>query len=432
MKCIQCDTDNNLKDRTANSGRCKNCQHAFVFEPTSMPEKLTDRSFANLLTTLTAQDSLFFTSRQLAYVLSRRSQRSDIPGFVVLYLLGCVPTIFLSFPVFSLLSSVLEIPSRWIIWLILLFLWSCIYIRFLWRRSQSIPVSRRDRRSSARSLQIIGAALLLVPAGVVLIGGIPLLEMVGFAGLGLGAIGLGRRQLRRQAQLPQELLVSEQSVEGWLAKWQSINGPTKQLQPVLQSSADLAPDITNYSFDRLVVCDRSVIAKLLIANNFHFENNCAVLSITGYPRHLFDTVMTMVRRNPDLQVYVIHDCTPRGLQVVHQLKTSEQWFRDQPVAIVDLGLLPRQIFQLKDAFVLQANQSARAAQQLPADVRQSLSVQELQWLETGFFVELESFTPQRLIQVLNRGIAGSRDLVSDSSDLILIGDSNIYASDSFG
>jgi hypothetical protein len=49
-------------------------------------------------------------------------------------------------------------------------------------------------------------------------------------------------------------------------------------------------------------------------------------------------------------------------------------------------------------------------------------------------VELESFSAQRLIQILNRGIAGSRDLGSDDSSLILLGgtDSSIYVVDSFG
>ena len=36
MKCSQCHTDNTLKDRTFNGGRCKNCGHPFVFEPTAL------------------------------------------------------------------------------------------------------------------------------------------------------------------------------------------------------------------------------------------------------------------------------------------------------------------------------------------------------------------------------------------------------------
>ncbi len=36
MKCINCGTDNNLRDRTANQGQCIQCQHPFAFEPTSI------------------------------------------------------------------------------------------------------------------------------------------------------------------------------------------------------------------------------------------------------------------------------------------------------------------------------------------------------------------------------------------------------------
>jgi hypothetical protein len=50
MKCIQCGTDNNLKDRTANQGRCSKCNHAFVFEPTAMGAvTFTDPFFAKAI-----------------------------------------------------------------------------------------------------------------------------------------------------------------------------------------------------------------------------------------------------------------------------------------------------------------------------------------------------------------------------------------------
>ena len=47
MKCINCQTDNKLKDRTANNGRCLRCNHQFAFEPTAMiGVKITDPMFA--------------------------------------------------------------------------------------------------------------------------------------------------------------------------------------------------------------------------------------------------------------------------------------------------------------------------------------------------------------------------------------------------
>jgi hypothetical protein len=210
----------------------------------------------------------------------------------------------------------------------------------------------------------------------------------------------------------------------------------KMLPPPRETNqlASVDPDITAYSFDRLVVCDRSDIVQLLIANNFHFENNCAILSITGYPQSIFATTMEMLGRNPDLKVYAIHDCTPKGIQLVHQLRSSARWFQNSQVPIFDIGLLPRQIIASKRMFMQSSIESALAAKQLPSEVRKELSAAELTWLEAGNFVELESFSPQRLIHVLNHGIASSRDLSSDDSSLILVGDSGsyIYASDSFG
>ena len=73
MKCINCGTDNNLKDRTGNQGRCIQCQHPFVFEPTSMGTvKITDPFFAKAITDISANNTLFFTPKQFFYLLDNR------------------------------------------------------------------------------------------------------------------------------------------------------------------------------------------------------------------------------------------------------------------------------------------------------------------------------------------------------------------------
>ncbi|NJL68354.1 MAG: hypothetical protein HC894_19690, partial [Microcoleus sp. SM1_3_4] len=65
MKCINCQTDNKLKDRTANRGRCKQCNHPFVFEPTSMiGVKITDPMFAKAIADVSVNDTLLFTQKQ--------------------------------------------------------------------------------------------------------------------------------------------------------------------------------------------------------------------------------------------------------------------------------------------------------------------------------------------------------------------------------
>ena len=78
MKCINCDIDNTYKDRTKNIGRCKNCRHEFVFEPYRfMKRKFTDSFFANLITDISANDTLLFTPRQLYYLLNKRLRSRD-------------------------------------------------------------------------------------------------------------------------------------------------------------------------------------------------------------------------------------------------------------------------------------------------------------------------------------------------------------------
>ncbi|MEH2132764.1 MAG: hypothetical protein V7K86_19470 [Nostoc sp.] len=252
------------------------------------------------------------------------------------------------------------------------------------------------------------------------------------------SIYLGTRQLGRIGFLRQEFLLSPSQFKDWLDHWQRINGSILKILPSPNQEnkpTTINPDVTAYSFDRLVVCDSATIAQLLIANNFHFENNCAILSITGYPQSIFDTTMQMLRRNADLKVYAVHDCNPRGIGLVHNLRTNADWFLNSEIVIIDIGLTPRQIIATKRGMFIQSSPySAQAAKQLPEEVRQSLSAEELAWLESGNFVELESFSPQSIIKVLQKGIAGSRDLGSADSSLLLVGDTgnDMYVVQSFG
>ncbi|MFS0516728.1 hypothetical protein ACEYW6_18710 [Nostoc sp. UIC 10607] len=251
------------------------------------------------------------------------------------------------------------------------------------------------------------------------------------------SIYFGTRQLR-QTKFTQEFLISQNDFQGWLNRWQQINGSILKILPPSKqenTTATVNPDVTAYSFDRLVVCDSASIAQVLIANNFHFENNCAILSITGYPQSIFDTTMQMLRRNPDLKVYAVHDCNPRGIGLVHHLRNNANWFLDSEIVIIDIGLTPRQIIATKRGMFIQSSpESAQAAKHLPEEIRQNLSAEELAWLECGNFVELESFTPQRIIKVLQKGIAGSQNLESDDSSLLLVGDTgnDMYIVQSFG
>ncbi|BAZ24055.1 hypothetical protein NIES4073_49470 [Kalymmatonema gypsitolerans NIES-4073] len=443
MKCIKCGTDNKLKDRTGNQGRCIKCQHPFVFEPTNNDdEKITDSMFAKTIADISANNTLFFTPKQFLYFLNNRVKEKRISGWGWLgsYLffniwatgfIGGFSSIFLA-PILA--SFRLPTSSAFIIANLGVQVW---FVYKIYQDTKSSIINQSRRKENAHVLRLIGFIILVAGISASLFIFHSFILFVIYVLLGMLSIYLGFRQLNQSGAM-QELLINQYQCQSWLDRWRQINGSIMKILPPPREEiapATVNPDVTAYSFDRLVVCDSAVIAQMLIANNFHFENNCAILSITGYPQNIFDTTMQMLRRNPDLKVYALHNCSPQGMDLLNHLRTSPKWFRDSDVTIIDVGLLPRQIIAASRGMFIQASpESAEAAKQLLPENRSTLSTDELEWLESGNFVELESFSPQKLIQILNRGIVNSQTLNSDDSSLILVGDTgnSMYVAESFG
>ncbi|NEQ71798.1 MAG: MFS transporter permease [Okeania sp. SIO2C9] len=235
-------------------------------------------------------------------------------------------------------------------------------------------------------------------------------------GLGIFLIYFGTRQLTIQYKIPQPLWFHQNEITQWLSRWEEINGevtnvlsPSKEMSETMQINSE----VTAYSFDRVIVCDTAEIAQFLIANNFHFEHNCAVLSIDGYPQNIFSTVMQMLKQNPDLKVYAFHSANSRGVTMINELRNSTNWFVGNNLIIDDVGLLPRHVFASKNMWILKSDDSAEKGRKIPAEVKQTLSKDELEWLEAGFYVELESFSPRKLLQVVSQAVTNG-DTSTDS------------------
>jgi hypothetical protein len=457
MKCIKCDTDNNLRDRTANAGKCSKCSHPFVFEPTvklkseqsglNFSKPLTDPFFAKVISDISANHTLFSTPKQLQYLLGKRLIPEEslalnpqlIGGYVgiSLFLLFFNPLFF---------NGLLRIDPfgfTFMLWLV----GNLLLILALYGESSNTNISTVDRGHCAVKLQIAGIFILIIGgvysffAQSIIVFGLVALE-------GLGSMWLGlfqKMKINRMEPTSATVTfsVSKKQMRDWLDRWQKVNGAFYLLLPAPLSSISPASenqlpdaDVTNYSFDRVIVCQSDEIAQMLIANNFHFENNCAILSLAGYPQNIFDTTMQMLRRNPDLKVFALHDCSPSGMRLAHQLRTDSKWFPDLNIVIIDIGLTPRQIMAAKRSMSIFTNKSmADVSLRLDTSIRQTLTAAELQWLDAGNFVELESFTPQKLLHVVQRGIANQSLSVGDDN-LILIGDGGsdnyIFATESFG
>ncbi len=209
---------------------------------------------------------------------------------------------------------------------------------------------------------------------------------------------LDQRRRQRQPAIP-----FENFSQAYLTKWIRAHGEIRLLPesgPRFAQPAGTEPDLTAYSFDRAIVTAHAPIAAMLVANNFHFEHNCAVLSVDGYPAGRADTILSMLRRNPALTVYALHDASPAGCQLPFTLRRPE-WFPDQATVIFDLGLRPRHVTP-KRWMMLQSYQAA-----LTDEVRKLLTAREVAWLEAGHSVELAALRPAELMRATYRSIARS-------------------------
>ncbi len=170
-------------------------------------------------------------------------------------------------------------------------------------------------------------------------------------------------------------------------------------KPQPEKPKKLEADIGDYSFDRAVICDRARTVDLLVANNFHFENNCAVLSVDGYPKGPFQTIKAMLKRNPKLQVFAIHDATPAGCRMAQMLANDPEWF-DGKLRVIDLGLRPNHAGPFHGLLL-----DADGPRVDPADgIREA----EAEWL-TKYKLELAAIRPEQVLKRLFHGLGAHKN-----------------------
>lgn len=204
-------------------------------------------------------------------------------------------------------------------------------------------------------------------------------------------------------------------VESWFSRWEAVHGTPAGYIVRIPPRGD-APrsenDVADYSFDRAVICDRSETADVLLANHFHFENNCAVLSIDGYPPGPFEIVRRMLRRNPKLKVYALHDATAEGCMLAARLATDPAWFGGG-VPVIDVGLRPSHAPRLKGLWL-------RAADPIQ-ETTSAVTKRELRWLSRNK-LELAAIAPEQLIKRLYRAISQEVDTSQPEPRVIYLAD----------
>ncbi|MFM7321650.1 MAG: hypothetical protein ACKO5K_09025 [Armatimonadota bacterium] len=187
----------------------------------------------------------------------------------------------------------------------------------------------------------------------------------------------------------------------YLARWIEVHGtPSRLVDRAMVEREAPAPseELAAYSFDRALVVQTADLAAMLVANRFHFENNCAIVSLDRrFPAGAtFPAIHAMLLRNPGLRVHVLHDASREGLAMAQQLRSPE-WFPDTAVRIADLGLTPAQ--------ARAARIPSWSGDPIPEATEIPLPTEEADALRAGNRWDLESMRPARLLSVAWRGFS---------------------------
>ncbi len=352
MRCIYCNTDSDYNARTKNQGRCRQCKRPFAFEPKAISPKMTDPSFQNVLNTTSVDGEVSFTERQLWYMFNRKLSGADNTGCIRTFFIICL-LFFVGIIGFAFFDVFLE------------------------------NLAEMDATTLATFIILFGLFFVL-----------PILLGV-FAYIWFFT-GQGKKPKASLTDFREKFLNRWTGAHGSIARL--LPPPNKQRGAVTASlSLSKEPDLTSYSFDRLLVTQSDEIAAMLIANKFHVEARCAVVSQHGYPQDIFDDLMRMLRRNQRLLVFCLHDASLAGFKLSTELRKS-RWFPDTNITLIDLGLRPNATKKLS-LFTLPGEKG-----QLSPETRPQLTGDEISWLERGNVTEVANVPPNILLAALNRGM----------------------------
>jgi hypothetical protein len=244
-------------------------------------------------------------------------------------------------------------------------------------------VCRRKRGSVAKPgclLSSGGLFALSVLVAAVWPGSLPVTGLAAGAA-GVALLGAAASRLLAKKTVP----VSLDDFNALWKRWVEVHGTPDGVivrRPKPERARASEPDLGDYSFDRAVICDRARTVDLLLANNFHFENNCAVLSVGGYPEGPFETVRAMLKRNPSLHVFALHDANTSGCMMANRLARDPRWFAGGP-PVTDVGL--------------------RVGSAGPAHPGDAISAEEAAWL-SRYGLELAAIRPEQVMKRLYRAI----------------------------
>ena len=181
-----------------------------------------------------------------------------------------------------------------------------------------------------------------------------------------------------------------------LQRYAQLNPPTHVISPEAADEAEPSAALGEVVHDRLLICERRDHAIFYRANGFDLRNACHVVSPED-PPELWQPMLAAVRGRAALQVFLVHDLTPRGLEFARSVAADPEWFggHDGP-RVVDLGLIGE-------------HAAALGLFQRPLMADERLAGQPaIADLAPDRGIDLAVLRPKRLLELTERGIEEGR------------------------
>jgi hypothetical protein len=254
---------------------------------------------------------------------------------------------------------------------------------------QLIAAIERRLLKQAKGKRLVAIAFLVVGT-VLLLFGVPfaIVPMV-IIGLVLGLLGVilyftagptpgaAADLVRAYGETP--LLVAPKPAHAQLAA--GAKGPRKEF------------DLESYGFDRVIVVQGDDLAEMLIANQFHFQHNAAIVSLDGYPTQVAGLVDRYLQSGAQAAsgatIVLLHDASLDGYgRATHWVASR----RLHPSRIIRAGLTPRQAGKLTPVMPI-------VGAQVPAGLRPA----DAAWLAKNA-VSAAALRPAQLMTLLFNAI----------------------------
>lgn len=127
----------------------------------------------------------------------------------------------------------------------------------------------------------------------------------------------------------------KQVISSWPSNdklWQNLITPNK---PLFKDDYEVPEEFFDYGMEGIIIVNQPTYVDLLIQNEWHLELKCAVVSMDGYPKSIYQKCQNLLE-DPEMKVYLLHDGTINEEDMLSAFSQGH----DIQAEIIDLGLSP--------------------------------------------------------------------------------------------